>query len=269
MFESFKKKEVDDTLSAWHVNRLSKQAERTGGMKSNTFMNIHQTDSVMSMSGIAPWHQFIVEISARAIDDPVLTRDEDTTLRGRYLVKVRWFSHDFVTQSAGSVQLEREGEWFTDQNKDWQMDASGLGDTGQFYVGARLTAYWDAQRAMFIPVFPNCPIELMLGEDHPGKSKVYKSYVGTWCMGLNDWRYDCTETCDHWVYCIDHRYGVPYPAAGSRGLYIARPSHHYGIIWENVNLDCVSPGTCAAQNINMPCPDVPIPDPYTGDCAGA
>jgi hypothetical protein len=121
---------------------------------------------------------------------------------------------------------------------------------------------------MFIPIIGGLGlIELMLAEDHPGQSIVYKSYVASWCMRDNSWRYDCTETCDHWVYCIDHRYDVPYPDEGARGLYIPRPSYHYGTIFENVSMDCSSEGLCSVQNINMPCPDEGD-DTYNGDCAG-
>jgi len=96
--------------------------------------------------------------------------------------------------------------------------------------------------------------ELMLAEDHPGKGIVFKCYQGIWCSEDHTWRYDCTDTCDDWVWAIDHRYDVPYPDIGARGLFTPRASDTYGTIWECVALDCSSPGACADQDIDQPCP---------------
>jgi len=96
--------------------------------------------------------------------------------------------------------------------------------------------------------------ELMLAEDHPGKGVVFKCYRGIWCPEDHTWRYDCTDGCADWAWAIDHRYDVPYPDIGARGLFTPRPSDTYGTIWECVSLDCSSPGACADQSISQPCP---------------
>jgi len=96
--------------------------------------------------------------------------------------------------------------------------------------------------------------ELMLAEDHPGKGIVFKCYRGIWCSEDHTWRYDCTDVCADWAWAIDHRYDVPYPDIGARGLFTPRPSDTYGTIWECLSLDCSSPGACADQSISQPCP---------------
>ncbi len=118
-----------------------------------------------------------------------------------------------------------------------------------------------------IPPEPN-PFELtelMLAEDHPGKGIEFKCYKGIWCPQDHTWRYECTDGCDEWVWAIDWRYDVPYPDIGARGLFTPRSSVTYGIIYECVSLDCSSPGSCAAQNIDQPCPAQPSTN-YDGEC---
>lgn len=107
--------------------------------------------------------------------------------------------------------------------------------------------------------------ELMLAEDHPGKGVVFKCYQGIWCPEDHTWRYDCTDGCAEWVWAIDHRYDVPYPDIGARGLFTPRASNTYGTIWECVNLDCSTPGTCADQDIDQPCPNTDSTN-YAGAC---
>lgn len=83
-------------------------------------------------------------------------------------------------------------------------------------------------------------VELCLAEDHPGRGTVFDAYLGTWSSSSNGWGFSCGDT----VKAIDWRYGTPYPATGSRGLFQAQPSDLYGTIYECVSLDCESPGEC-------------------------
>lgn len=109
-------------------------------------------------------------------------------------------------------------------------------------------------------------IELMLAENHPGRGEVFKCRKGTWCADTDDWRFTCTDECDDWVFAKDFRYDVPYPNKGARGLFFPQPSHHYGVIYVCVDLDCTSPGLCTEQDVDLPCP-APEEDPYDGECA--
>jgi hypothetical protein len=79
-----------------------------------------------------------------------------------------------------------------------------------------------------------------LAEDHPGRGIAFDLYLGVWSRANDKWEYDTSKT----VKAIDWRYGVPYPPAGSTGLFERRPSTTYGVIWEDVSLDCESPGDC-------------------------
>lgn len=81
-----------------------------------------------------------------------------------------------------------------------------------------------------------------LDEDHPGRGVVFDVHLGAWDSSAHEWVYD-TETVSK---AIDWRYGVPYPDLGATGLFEARPSQSYGIIWECVSLDCESPGPCGS-----------------------
>ena len=101
---------------------------------------------------------------------------------------------------------------------------------------------------------PSPLVELMLAENHPGKGIVYKCYKSIWCPQDNAYRYNCDDTCDDWVFAVDFREDVPQPVIGARGMYIAMPSVEHGTIYINLSMDCTSPGTCAAQDIDQPCP---------------
>lgn len=79
-----------------------------------------------------------------------------------------------------------------------------------------------------------------LKEDHPGVSTPFKVYRGNWNPTTNEWVYDLEN--EYWA--IDHRYGTPYPEAGTTGLFVPHPSEGYGTMYECVSLDCFSPGAC-------------------------
>ena len=211
--------------SRQHFNRINKVSSWASGLFDRAGKPNNRTGR--------EFHQYIMEITNTKIDG------SDTADSGLYLAKIIWYS-------------SKDEEWKDDETKEWVVDANGLLGV-YFSEGNRVVAFWDGQRAAFVPLTTGSLVELMLAENHPGKSIVYRAYLGIWCPNHNDWRYDCTDTSDEWVYAIDHRYDVPYPNVGARGLYISRPSDQYGVIYENVNMDCSTPGTCASQNINQPC----------------
>jgi len=83
-------------------------------------------------------------------------------------------------------------------------------------------------------------VELCLAEDHPGRGTAFNAYEGVWNPATDGWDYTCGDT----VKAIDWRYGVPYPDAGTRGLFTPRISTTYKTIYECVSMDCESPGDC-------------------------
>ena len=97
-------------------------------------------------------------------------------------------------------------------------------------------------------------VELMLAEDHPGRGIVFHCYKSIWCPQDDTYRYNCSDTSEDWVHAKDFRYAVPYPATGSRGYFKPEPSVEYGTIYIVVSLDCETPGSCASQGIDQPCP---------------
>lgn len=81
-----------------------------------------------------------------------------------------------------------------------------------------------------------------LAQDHPGRGTAFDIHLGVWSAADVKWVYAETAT----VKAIDWRYGVPYPDEGATGLFEARASTTYGIIYECVSLDCDSPGACGS-----------------------
>lgn len=252
MLERFPIKKEGDRLGAGHVNELSQVAETFAKTRPGTFLSGRHTGTQYSLSGPPLGYQFVGIIS----DNEAWEGDEAGS--GYYLVKVRWFSHD-------------DNQWYTDDQKEWILDATSIGDTGSLTVGTILIVSWDQQRGMYVPITGSTfsLTELMLAEDHPGRGIIFKCYLGSWCPNTNDWRYDCTDECDDWVYAIDFRYGMPSnPGAGARGLFTPRASTTYGTIWDCVSLDCESPGVCSQQGIDLPCPETPT-DTYDGICTSS
>ena len=79
-----------------------------------------------------------------------------------------------------------------------------------------------------------------LRDDHPGRGVVFEIYLGLWDAETHAWIYQE----DLLRKAIDWRYAVPYPDAGSTGLFAARRSMQHGVIYETVALDCDTPGPC-------------------------
>lgn len=108
-------------------------------------------------------------------------------------------------------------------------------------VGDVGIALWDQNMEWrVIAMFRSGLIGGCLAEDHPGCKTKFNIYLGTWSPDSDKWIYDTSAT----VAAIDLRYGVPYPDAGSTGLFQPMPSVTYGTIYETVALDCVTPGEC-------------------------
>lgn len=85
-------------------------------------------------------------------------------------------------------------------------------------------------------------VEMCLAENHPGRNTVFEVYMGVWSEANDTWEYPDEVTT---YKAIDRRYDVPYPDAGSKGLFTPRKSDTHGVIYENVSLDCSTPGTCS------------------------
>jgi hypothetical protein len=79
-----------------------------------------------------------------------------------------------------------------------------------------------------------------LAEDHTGRGEPFDIHLGTWDAAQDKWVYDTENT----AVAIDWRYDVPQPDEGATGLFEARASDTYGVIYECVALDCSSPGEC-------------------------
>jgi hypothetical protein len=89
-------------------------------------------------------------------------------------------------------------------------------------------------------------VELCLKVDHPGQATPFACYLGAWDPAIDDWDY---SGCATEVTAIDHRWGVPYPDAGSTGLFTPRASEAYGTIYECVSLDCESKEACCSPSV--------------------
>lgn len=101
----------------------------------------------------------------------------------------------------------------------------------------------DTGRDIMLVDFTN-GLELVGGclvNNHPGRGVAFDIYLGVWDSGDNKWTFGNDQ-----VKAIDWRYDVPYPDAGSQGLFQARPSDEYGVIYECVSLDCDTPGSCGS-----------------------
>jgi len=104
-------------------------------------------------------------------------------------------------------------------------------------------ACWDQGQRWRILCMENTGLTgACLNEDHPGRGTPFEINLGVWDPAQNKWIYSSGEP----VTAIDWRYGVPYPAGHATGLFEARTSTTYGIIWECVALGCESPGACGS-----------------------
>jgi hypothetical protein len=85
-------------------------------------------------------------------------------------------------------------------------------------------------------------VECCLAEDHPGYGIVFTVKLMIWDAENNGHKPDPGDTDTH--YAIDWRYGMQYPDAGARGLFIQRVGYCSGAyvdMYEVVSLDCETP----------------------------
>jgi len=96
-------------------------------------------------------------------------------------------------------------------------------------------------RVIKCPVY-NELVEGCLAETHPGYGTVFTIKLMVWDPDNNGHKPDPNDTDDH--YAIDWRFGMPYPDAGTRGLFKPRIGYcdgEYVCIYEVVSLDCSVP----------------------------
>ena len=94
-------------------------------------------------------------------------------------------------------------------------------------------------------------IECCLAEDHPGYGIVFTVRMMIWDIDNNGHKPNSANTDTY--YAIDWRYGMPYPNAGARGLFVKRTGLYDGAyvdLYEVVSLDCESPPiSCDAAEV--------------------
>ncbi len=148
MSEKFPTKKPGDSLEAQHVNDLSGEARSVAGFSVSGGLSMSRGKNFISIHGPPRWKQYVFEISNLKVND------DDTDDSGMYLGKVRYFEFS---------ETKYTGEWKTDDEQEWELDASGLGVS--FSVGDKLVAWWDAQRGMFVPCFSSSLTPRILYDD--------------------------------------------------------------------------------------------------------
>lgn len=137
------------------------------------------------------------------------------------LVNVTDESHDYAVVASGELVLQSAG-------------------TGPVRILYKPTGTGEKTCAVLFTATASGLVGGCLAENHPGRGTAFDIHLGTWSPTYDKWIYDAENT----VTAIDWRYGVPYPTAGATGLFEARPSGSYGLIYEAVAMDCESPGDC-------------------------
>lgn len=102
---------------------------------------------------------------------------------------------------------------------------------------------------------PDVMVECCLAEDHPGYGVVFTVKVMVWDPDNNGHKPDPDDTDTH--YAIDWRYGMPYPDAGTRGLFVKRKGYCSGAyvdMYEVVSLDCEKPEIDCTESEVASCP---------------
>lgn len=120
-----------------------------------------------------------------------------------------------------------------------------LKDTGDVYINWMLL---DAGESVSL-------VECCLAVDHPGYGIVFTVKLMVWDSDNNGHKPDPDDTDTH--YAIDWRYGMPYPDAGARGLFIKRRGTCNGVavdMYEVVSLDCEKPEIDCTEAEVASCP---------------
>ena len=231
--------------------------EKGGGLWSGAYKVFHSTcQADMSSGGAEPDNVADLDALAQQIADDYYGHMPPTTWDMSFVGLRKWHPSgydDWVWWHFG-WQYPMPTEGFIDGNRE----TDGNRERGVYEEGAggEVGDYACFTRVCSLPY--NCHVEEMLHQDgapecnkndlvggclvtaHPGRGTPFDIYLGEWDPAANGWTYDTGST----VKAIDWRYGVPYPTAGSQGLFTPRDSNEYGTIYECVALDCESPGTC-------------------------
>lgn len=135
MRESLTDKSPGDRLYAAEVNELMSVCRRFGLFRPGSEIDGVHTKTIVSGAGTSEWTQFTVQISGVK---PDLGEGSPTI----HLCRVVYYN---FSSSTWTVATEERS-----------LDANGTGLEGGpgLETGQRLTAWWDAQRGMFVPVIP-------------------------------------------------------------------------------------------------------------------
>lgn len=151
MKENLPRKAKGDSLSARHVNMLNEAANKFNGMRPPVYSGGKNIGGVWYQNQAHPYEQFALEISN------LQTHEDDAEDNGLYFARTLYYHFENV-------------KWQVDDH-DWILDcrATKLSDSVSldtafgmsFEVGDRLVAYWDEQRASFVPIARLTPREYL------------------------------------------------------------------------------------------------------------
>ena len=147
MRENFPHKNPGDILSAERVNVSGGVEGRFGRMVSGPNLSTFHHHSHVSISGPAPWKQYIFRVTSDTVLD-----DDGNQIDGVYEGLIRWYD---AGATAWKPDDDATDAVLNEEDK-WNLDTGGLGIS--LAVDDLVVAYWDAQRGMFIPIIPSVPI---------------------------------------------------------------------------------------------------------------
>jgi hypothetical protein len=136
MRENYKRKKKWDNLHHREVNSLFDAATRLGNERPGNNSSAIQSQSFCGQSPFPPSSLHTVEISS-----PMKQPEDYSTAQVKiYKCKVRYYDHGDAYDGK---------HWKTADAEHW-VDGSDC--SGQFYELERVTAYWNAQRGMFVAI---------------------------------------------------------------------------------------------------------------------
>jgi len=131
MREKFPYKRPGQVLSARHVNRLSKVAERFAEFRGGSHLDVSHNEDGVSINAPPPWKQRLLKIT-----------------------QMPQGSEGFYRAQEGYYDYQ-EQTWKVRTDTTWKVDSVIMGN--QLQVGDVVVAYWDRQRGAWIPI-PTTPI---------------------------------------------------------------------------------------------------------------
>ena len=183
MRETFPHKKPGDSLSADHINRLSNSANKFEGKVPSRGSSGINSGGVFYENHPTKFRQYCIEITNRK------NNADDTETSGLYLGKIRYYSFD-------------DSEWKS-SDAEWEVDSRDtfmrfeVADDATNRAGHRIQAYWDDQRAAFIPiarVWPPQERKVVISESG-GIAAGASGIVSIW---VNDAVSDPLETAEAW-----------------------------------------------------------------------